>query len=330
MSAEQQPQQEFKSLIARKYNVEIDGEIQRKIACWNIANAARDESNNPLLDRISLIINQLKEAKPDLFVALEAGRMSRGISWTTMALMIQNETGLEYIGIYRVNASFGKMGDQESLMGFGKAVFVNPKTMMINNTYQHWMTSSNTIKQASKPYNKFGSDVVQINCNPVVDGKAIHDIEYKLGFVHFPIERPARFKAASWLSEYLDNANVWMGDFNTFPDDGGPEMLRHIILRNPEYSELVGYYDVTKTFSAFEHDIVCVPKSRKEIILKTSPESIIVKEDDENIHVRFASVLDRILCKTSSRKFSYESNVYPLTDASDHCYMETIISKQMI
>ena len=148
------------SLISRISNT--GEEFNIKIGCMNIANAIRDETQNPLYPRIQEIGNMVKTQQPDVLVMLEAGRNSMGHTWTEMAAEIEKITNLVYIGIYLVNGTEAP---------FGKALFIDKKSVTYRTFERSWIGDTLYEKWEG---DRYGSDIIKVNLYPVRDGKVIH------------------------------------------------------------------------------------------------------------------------------------------------------------
>lgn len=254
---------------------------------WNIANAVRDEANNPLKPRIPRIIETINKANPplDVLVLLEAGRASQGSAWTQMAFEIEKGIGMHYMGIDYPNGTANP---------FGKAIFIRRSTCAISGSRQTWLD-----KQGHKFAGpQFGCDVTTFRVSPVVDeyllvdgrpkpvSPVIRDIGFTLSFVHLPMDQKARLDCAEILSGYHDSCLI-MGDWNTFYKKGDTEMYSEMSQRC--WSHLTK--DVF-TFQAFSHDTTHVPAEEKETINAES--KIVSANDDGSFEVLFTSSLDHV------------------------------------
>lgn len=286
-----------------------DGFYKLNIVFRNIANAARDETgvplpwsdgkeiiSSPLAERLHLLIQDIKnlEHPVDALFLLEAGRPSRSMSWTDMAAQIQRETGLTYIGVIYLNATAAS---------FGKALFINRKTVAVRKFNQVWI--SDTPEIPSGDY--FGVDALEVHLSPVHEGRIVVDHYMKCMALHAPMSLSSRLEFASWVRKHAEDAQLFFGDMNTFPDDGGPEMLRRIT----EDGALVDVTpDVDRTFFAFPQDVMAYPASTQ-----FPPGTVIAHATSDTVWVRHASVLDRCLAQPHLGVYV---TVCPITDASDH------------
>lgn len=267
---------------------------------WNIGNADRDEKNRPLRDRLPGIAEQINKVKENLslFFLLEAGRPSKGKSWTSMAAYIQKHTGFQYHSCHTLNAT---------PMAFGKALFFNPEKVAIHHVDQIWLDPKDPAVWGG-PY--FGNSIVRAHVHPVIDQKVVLDAKIRIAAVHFPMALKDRLEAAQWVSDHHLLADVWAGDFNTFDDDGGPQMIK--IITEHAFEEITPQDAIS--FLAFEHDTIV--KSVDIIPTLNSLSSYTHHpEDPTKILVRFASLLDRVFVDP---RFDCVATVCPLTDASDH------------
>jgi endonuclease/exonuclease/phosphatase family metal-dependent hydrolase len=128
---------------------------------------------------------------------------------------------------------------------------------------------------------------------PVLDGKCVIDRKLELGFLHFPMSLPDRLQVVEYL-ENLPKENKFdliMGDFNTFPDDGGPEILNR--LDKCGYQNRIRLLNNMRTFHAFAHDLLTLPSKKH---LETMKLAIVIKEnDDGTVLVRPVSWLDQCM-----------------------------------
>lgn len=284
--------------------------VYLRIGCWNIACAKRDEEFNPLAGRLTDILVQIQQQYPplDVLVLLEAGRASKGVTWVAMAALIEQATGLTYMGIVYTNATENP---------FGKAYFVRRATCMLVKVDQNWLDMNGAI--VAGPEN--GYDFLTLHILPVVyddvEGvvkrRVLRDRLVRASFVHLPMNVDHRLGAVEILKEH--DTDVIMGDWNTFPDDGGPEMI--------EMMKKIGWKPLlppgVMTFKAFPHDLCKKPASYRE---KINPESEVVSENpDGTINVRFSSPLDHVFLDYNLYD-DYDSHgsaeFCPITSASDH------------
>lgn len=304
------------------------------VAWWNIANAKRDEDMNPLADRLDMIIDQIKKnICPDVLVLLEAGRPSKGMTWTEIAGKIEKETGLFYFGIRRINAT---------LMSFGKAVFYNPKTIALDDLNQFW-TKNRSGKWSG---DHFGNDMLVFDAHPVIDNKVVVDKRLSIAAVHFPMKYEARIQVSQFVRNCSHNFDVVGGDFNTFADDGGKSMIEIITASecvdddHNDYALQEMLDESTKmTFKAFDHDVVEVPNHKlpkgfsdpENDNTDTEPYFTIIEQGPETSKVLFRSWLDHIFATKHLIKRAGESNIYTqvgeITPASDHAWISIHIMK---
>ncbi len=290
---------------------------ERLIVSWNVANAGPDDEKNPLTLRIPMICEVIKTINPDVIVLLEAGRPTKDIDWTTNAGAIQRETGLRYLGC---------MYSNPTLKTFGKAVFYNPETVDVATLSRERITNQQG----------FNADIVRFNVRPVFDQKIVIGMEpVNVAAVHvpphfgFPERRIDAAKAIRSMPKLW--YELFVGDFNTFPEDGGPEMIEEITkdVSPGTYSgSLVSCLpdDTTHTFKAFEHDISTVNTSVIEAIRK-NPLNEILEEGPEKCSVRFSSWLDHVFAtqRLWNRLAVVDCKVGPITGASDHAPTLTTI-----
>jgi hypothetical protein len=278
---------------------------QRRVACYNIANAVRDEKEMPLAPRIPLIIDVINHANLDAIILLEAGRSSGGKTWSRMAAEIEEGTGLEYMGIYLVNATQAP---------FGKALFIRRATMAVKTYNRAWIGKTLISSWGGDGY---GSDVVMADLYPVIDGKVVVNQHINLWAAHFPMRRDARLDASRALRDALTADTIVMGDFNVFENDGGPEMIDIITSRHgsAEHWKEVPIKELY-TFDAFVHDVNEIPASNRHSL---PVGSTIVFENPEKgtIGVRFVGKLDRVFAHSNVMVFGTET-YFSDPKASDH------------
>lgn len=290
--------------------------FRRYVMCLNIANAKRDDEHNPLCDRIADICGHINRAPTpiDALILLEAGRPSRGISWTSMAASIENFTGLHYVGVRMLNATENP---------FGKALFIRRSTLALSGMAQRWISQQE--HHWDGPH--FGLDYLEMIFHPVVQEHAvivsgrdpelltrvIRDRSVSFAAFHFPMDRASRMKAADYINQD-QCSDVLVGDFNTFPDDGGPEMIKVITSSCYRRKKMPAPY----TFKAFEHDLVRKPADFRSQVNEHS--EIVQENDDGTLSIRFASTLDHIFYydDNSDTKVGQGSYVLPMEGASDH------------
>ncbi len=281
----------------------------------NLANAQRDESLNPLLPRIPLIIEDIKAAdidgKIDVAIFNEAGRPSGGKSWTHMAGIIEEATGLVYLGLKRLNGSKNP---------FGKALFINTSTVA-EYSFMRMGTGGDFNMWNGDGY---GNDIARMTVCPVVTESAvindketmvtriIQDKQLDIAcvlFPPFPQPHSSRMKVAEWVNDRYNLADLWVGDWNTYVDDGGDDVVSEVVKDGKLVECDLG---VPFTFKAFPHDTVPKPAGFASLL---NADSEIVSECDGVINVRFASVLDRVFHRP---RVVCTAKAMPFTDASDH------------
>lgn len=252
----------------------------------NIACAGRDESRTPFLTRLPLLINDIKDNNPDVVVLLEAGRSSLGMTWTEMAVLIERQTDLVYVGVSYANLSANP---------FGHAVFVKKGRALIAR-----MTNALTNVSGDARQGQVTEVVVKTSETNCVT----------IGVVHMPMSIEGRLALVQWLCANSARATMWVGDFNTFPDDIGPDMIEQL-----KESGLVHLpCDAPFTFKAFPHDTLTVPIKKKRFL---HPMSIIVTEDEHSVTVLPVSILDHVfLYKNIIAQCT--ATFLPHTAASDH------------
>lgn len=275
-----------------------------RVGCWNIANAARDEIHNPLGSRISLIIERINLNPVDVLVLLEANRPSQGRSFTSIAAEIESATGLRYIGVKYLNATSN---------AFGKAVFVRSDVAFVSAFEQIWtgiescnpLSTSETVSKVVATGNHFGNDIVKLMVHPVINGFIVRDKMVNVGIVHFPMALPDRLQVAEWVRNvHPYHVDIWMGDWNTFPDDGGPEMIQKV-----EFSYTKRNCE-EMTFRAFPHDLIAKPLD----FVCIDPSEVVEVKDDCKM-VRFSSCIDHVFSRWNVK---CDVHVDDITDASDH------------
>lgn len=299
-----------------------DEKVQLNIGSFNIACADRDDAMNPLVGRVDAIIDQINAVDPplDCVVLLEAGRTSKGVEFTEIACQIQKGTGLTYMGIDYVNGTVSP---------FGKAVFIRRSTCMLIRREHHWLHPKGVIVDGSH----FGTDHVTLHLAPVVEEevecvvndkivvknlrRVIRNAVKRITFVLFPMDLKGRMEAIQ-VTKALDS-DLLMGDWNTFPDEGGPEMIAGM--------ESAGWNSIlpvdVMTFKAWDHDINVRPSSFRE---KLNPESKILSEnEDGSLNILFSSVLDHVFVKQDAN-FRVYVDVYGTGLASDHMLIAACLS----
>ena len=290
-----------------------ENEEEIRIGEFNAGAANRDNlKGNPLEKRLPEVAKSVNEANLHFLCILEAGRQSMhykpspedpsklvevpGMTWTAMAAYIEHETDLTYLGLYRPNPSANPLCF---------ALFANTSRVTLISASLKPMNLPNTLwKNAGR--SMLNVTILVSNGNPQSDEFK----EMNLTFFHFPMGLEDRLAASRAIGDEATNTrtNLLMGDANTFPDDGGPEMLKLMRVedRIPK--------DCLRTFSAFPYDILTRPKEIYEEFFRSVP-SKIIKVDDEAGTVTFIpdAVLDRVLCK---HDIKVDVHLNPL--ASDH------------
>lgn len=288
-------------------------EIGLEVACWNIANAKRDEIHSPFFERVYGVIETINGlSRPlDALVLLES-RFSGDVAWTYLAHMIEASTHLTYIGIQYTNPTMDS---------FGKALFVNRKTC-IASKFVRTETSEGDVNWGGSWW---GNTIVQVELQPIVlekveaspggfqfdSQRVIADKKVTFAFMHFPLARDDRMQVSRWVRDHQHLADVWVGDCNTLEEDGGPEMLK--IMRESGLHHHV--LDVPWTFKAFPHDLVTKPIAMRPLVNKYS---IVTEETETTFTTRFLSKLDHVFTTPYAPPCS--SFAVPYTEsASDHC-----------
>lgn len=320
-------------------NSKPNEEFHLRVMCFNIANAKRDEEFKPLLTRIIHIvkmINRIQSGGMDAFILLEAGRSSVHRTWSMIASYIEEQTGFRYVFNHYLNSSNDS---------FSKCLFIDPSRVACLWDKQMW-TEYGHKKDFWSGAGFWGNSVslfqlfpvvheqIQLDPNPekpkTTVRRVIADAWVNIGACHFPPGGMAdRIKASNWLRDHASEADIWMGDFNTYPDDGGEEMIKIITSNGLVQCDL----KVPFTFKCFDHDIVTKPASFEE---KINPESKIIerttdKDGNPIIKVLFASVLDHVFHHGEKMKKRVEIKYAKALDvdhnASDHApvYVDFII-----
>lgn len=270
-----------------------------KVACFNIANANRDEAQTPLAGRLDAVCETIRSLNCDVICLLEAGRPTRSLSWTDCASIIEKETGLTYYGVFKPLPP-----TPEREYPLSKAIFYNVRRVFLKDVKQLYVPNKNDHQHDFK-HN--GNTVVVVTTIPLNDvkkktlGGIVPDESsfVKIGFSHFPMGREDRMHTARWLTRHASEWSFLMGDMNTFPDDGGPEMISTL---NYAYEELLPS-DTPFTFKAFEHDLVNVG-----IDVPLNKESIVVSKTDTHKCVRFSSWLDHAFASKNQSSYPREAS----------------------
>lgn len=276
-------------------------------ATFNIANSAGDAKYKPLdEERLREIIKEMNKVKGkvSVFALLEAGRAG----WATKAAAIAEGTGYLYHSCHLLNAT---------PMSFGKALFYDPERVAIHHVVQTWLDMDDPDNWGGA---YFGNSILLIHVQPVVDQKIVLDATIRFAAVHFPLGLKDRLEAAAWVAYHGGFAEVWSGDFNTFEDEGGPEMIEIITKNGLKKTTPQGAI----TFRAFEHDKV--PKSVDVIPTLNELSTYVPHPDDPTkILVNYAGGLDHTFVDPN---LECKTVVCPLTDASDHAliYSEVTFS----
>jgi hypothetical protein len=117
-----------------------------------------------------------------------------------------------------------------------------------------------------------------------MDGKVIIDKKVVVGATHFPTALENRLNTAKWIMENSNLFDVIMGDFNTFPQNGGPEMIE--ILKSKLISRLPP--ETSTPFRAFAYDTIMVPNEKMDLL----PDAIVLKKGEKETEVAPNSWLD--------------------------------------
>ena len=266
-----------------------------KIMIWNIANTHRDNKISPLCDRLDSIIKVVLTINPDILVLLEAGRASKslltgdGYSWTQMAGKIEMLTGLIYEGVWR---------STPELTASGKAVFIRYKKPIISVKIEQLSVGSHS--------DRVCGSVLKLRLHPI--GTTVDESHCcRVGVVHFPMALEKRMDHAKWLVDHEDQFDLLVGDMNTFPENGGPELLA--IMAAAGFVEQLPL-DTYFTFKGFNHDVITIPNED----LKYHQHSQIISTDGTNTSLIPASWLDHVLSKRP-----VTASTYPVDDnSSDH------------
>lgn len=283
-------------------------ECALRIVCWNIANSKRDNDFHNLIVRLLSIIATIRSMKPDVLIWLEARDVIDLLKvkrpFTEIALEIERSTGLVYAGTDYTNATGSS---------FGKAVFYNPERAYINKSSQRW---TNELSPRTPSGDGFGNSITHLNISPVISGKIVINKSFSVGVVHLPMNLSSRIKICKYLRKY-NRSDIVMGDFNTFPDDGGDEMMN--ILCSGDYSETLPESSIT--FRAFDGDEITIENSK---LHKFPPSTRVVSknEDGESITILPSSFLDHCLLRDDfQKKARVISSVYNgehVQKSSDH------------
>ena len=306
--------------------------FHRNIMSLNIANAQRDDEKVPLFERIqgiALAIADCPEPIDALFL-LEAGRASRGRSWLEMTQVLCETTGLEYVGVFRANGTSNP---------FGKAVFIRRGRIACEILGQQWLAgkidpATDSLRFPKDQHNKVwngdysGVDCINVRLYPVVEkdsyveastgkdsvsSRVIRDRSLNVSIFHFPMALEARLFCARWIHE-RSSGQLLMGDFNTFEDNGGPEMIDKITRGRYRRYKFPGD---PHTFHAFPHDI-CTRPADWESRLNAESE-IVERRPDGTIGVLFQSTLDHAFCTPEvEKRIADSSYVLKMNGLSDH------------
>lgn len=271
----------------------------------NIACSVRDEQPQglSLWDRLEPLMENIRQVNPDVAILLEAGRSSQGHSWLEMACLLEKGTGLTLVGLLHANGSVNP---------FAHAIFVNRKTARL--------ASCVNIPVPVPPEGPgFDCSLGLSTFNPVVEGKVCYHFQVKVCSVHMPMGARDRMRITQWLADNYAQADMLLGDFNTFPDDMGPEMLA--ILKQAGLRHLPCNLDYT--FQAFPNDQLQVPVEKRQSL---HPLAEIVAETEAHLTVRMVSILDHIFLNPGEGRHRMEGHFCPLTEASDHCAMTVRVS----
>lgn len=200
---------------------------------FNIANAGNDERNPTyrLGMRLSAIATELKSAGEDNMAIICIQEIRPCLNKNGDAIMSIDElssffkecTGMEI-------ASLTKSRTKEN--PFHNLTLYQPKILTLVSVDIMYPTG-HVISQSN----------FALAVSPAITLSVVN--------VHFPLGRTDRIAASEFVKDLPRNGNcqVVLGDMNTFPDDGGEEMM--------EIMCSTGFYDVLhgeKTFHSFPHD----------------------------------------------------------------------------
>lgn len=145
----------------------------------------------------------------------------------------------------------------------------------------------------------------------------IRDKEIEVGFVHMPMSLKDRMDAIRQIADMRQKPDLFMGDWNTFPDIGGPKMISTMV----DGGWIRQLPEDTITFKAFPHDLIAKPASFAQEI---NPESKIVEtKEDGTLMVQFASLLDHVF--TSHDSFQISTGIEMDEETSDHALVYAIV-----
>ena len=174
----------------------------------------------------------------------------------------------------------------------------------------------------------FGNDCLNVQLHPVVDEydvfsdqpdapaeralRVIRDRNIIASVFHFPMQRASREQVSEWVSLFA-KGEILFGDFNTFEDDGGPEMIKKITEKHYVRKAIEAPF----TFNAFPHDTIRKPAEfRAELNEYSTIEKV---NEDGSLQVRFASTLDHLFYAPGRAAMIGEGCfILPMKGATDH------------
>lgn len=267
-----------------------------KVVCKNIAASKYDEIYNPFWSRLPILIDELKEAKPDILLLLEAGRESDGHGWKEITEIISKELNLSYQGIL-------KKGIAER--AHGQAIFVSPSTKLIS-FHSIWISLDSN------------KEPIPIDDGLMIARATVKHISYpecfRIAFVHFPKD-DRRLTMIHWLAKNKHKFQVVMGDFNTFPDNKGPEMIKFL---NTEMIPLLDQNVIT--FKGFENDKIKVKNENLHLFAQAR----ITEKGEVETTIIPAAKLDHIYITDPT--LNCAGYCGPITKASDHCSLYLVLN----
>jgi len=226
MEYDEKNEKNEKNSYRRAINISyiLSYKMSTRILFVNLANSQRDsDSGNSLFSRLPTIVKFIKSVNPDVICFVEAGRPTRDhdgnlVSWVDMVSMLTNGTGLIQVCITRNN---------ETDMAFGISIFARPG-LRIDWT-SHCLCSD-------------GFKTIAISFS----------INHQTAIVtHLPVNPVQRMSALRELLRIMhdDKISFAFGDFNSFPDGNGPEMMSLI-----EQSGFIEFLNVPGSFIPFPFD----------------------------------------------------------------------------
>jgi hypothetical protein len=274
------------------------------IRVQNIANAQRDEIGvpcpitgdivaSPLCTRLTKLCKEINKSQPDVSICIEGGRGSKGQTWSSIAAEIADKTGMEHTATMLSNGTMNP---------FGKAVFVRKGRAFCSGV---------KLVPIFETCKKQISDVTIVSLHTVTDSMPCYSETVRVAIVLMPMARDARMIVSKWINLNAKKADVWVGDFNTFHDDGGPEMIEII----KDNRALVHLGPSEPTFRAFKHDLVKLPIERADSPIFGGE---VMFRYEEHCYVHFTSTLDHVFIQPHALE-AVEVTYEPITPASDHC-----------